>query len=54
MSLKARLRIAIVALVTFVVVAMSVLYLYDFTQGAFRDASGRARLWLRTKSKARW
>jgi hypothetical protein len=30
MSLKARLRIAIVALVTLVVIAMSVLYLYDF------------------------
>ncbi len=44
MSLKVRLRIAIVALVTFVVVAMSLLYLYDFTQGAFADAWGRAAL----------
>jgi hypothetical protein len=42
MSLKARLRIAILALVTFVVVAMSILYLYDFTNGAFSDASSRA------------
>lgn len=42
MSLKARLRIAIVALVTFVVVAMSVLYLYDFTRISFRNASERA------------
>ncbi len=44
MSLKARLRIAIVALVTLVVIAMSALYLYDFTQGAFSDASERAGL----------
>ena len=44
MSLKARLRIAIVALVTFVVIAMSMLYLYDFTKGAFSDASSRAAL----------
>jgi signal transduction histidine kinase len=44
MSLKARLRIAILALVTFVVVAMSLLYLYDFTKGAFSDASSRAQL----------
>ena len=44
MSLKVRLRIAIVALVTFVVVAMSLLYLYDFTQGAFADAWDRAAL----------
>jgi PAS domain S-box-containing protein len=44
MSIKARLRIAIIALVTFVVVAMSLLYLYDFTKGAFSDASSRAQL----------
>jgi len=44
MSLKARLRIAIVALVTFVVIAMSVLYLYDFTRMTFRAASERANL----------
>jgi len=44
MSLKVRLRIAIVALVTLVVVAMSLLYLYDFTQGSFSGASGRAAL----------
>ena len=44
MSIKARLRIAILALVTFVVVAMSLLYLYDFTKGAFSDASSRGEL----------
>jgi len=44
MSLKTRLRIAILVLVTFVVVAMSLLYLYDFTKGAFSDASSRAEL----------
>src|ERR1700681_3806028 len=44
MSLKARLRIAIVALVTLVVVAMSGLYLYDFTHMTFRAASERAGL----------
>lgn len=44
MSLKARLRIAIVALVTLVVVAMSLLYLYDFTVGSFHDASSKAGL----------
>ncbi|HYL34670.1 MAG TPA: ATP-binding protein [Bryobacteraceae bacterium] len=42
MSLKARLRIAIVALVTLVVIAMSVLYLYDFTNLSFRSAFDRA------------
>jgi PAS domain S-box-containing protein len=44
MSLKARLRIAIVALVTLVVVAMSLLYLYDFTRVSFSTASARADL----------
>ncbi len=42
MSLKGRLRIAIVALVTLVVVAMSALYLYDFTRVTFRSAFDRA------------
>lgn len=41
MSLKARLRIAIVALVTLVVIAMSALYLYDFTNLSFRSAIDR-------------
>lgn len=44
MSLKARLRIAIVALVTLVVIAMSALYLYDFTHMTFRAVSERAGL----------
>jgi PAS domain S-box-containing protein len=44
MSLKARLRIAIVALVTFVVIAMALLYLYDFTRNSFNEASSRADL----------
>jgi len=44
MSLKARLRIAIVALVTLVVIGMSLLYLYDFTKMTFRAASQRAGL----------
>ena len=44
MSIKARLRIAIVALVTVVVVVMSALYLYDFTRMSFQEASGRAAL----------
>jgi signal transduction histidine kinase len=44
MSLKARLRVAIVALVTLVVIGMSVLYLYDFTRNTFRAASERAGL----------
>jgi PAS domain S-box-containing protein len=42
MSLKARLRIAIVALATLVVIAMSLLYLYDFTNLSFRSAFDRA------------
>ena len=42
MSLKARLRIAIVALVTLIVIAMSTLYLYDFTHLSFRSAFDRA------------
>src|SRR5690349_4037484 len=44
MSLKARLRIAIVSLVTLVVIAMSVMYLYDFTKLTFSLASSRASL----------
>src|SRR6516164_4564026 len=44
MSLKARLRIAIVALVTLVVIGMSTLYLYDFTHMTFAAASDRAGL----------
>ncbi len=44
MSLKARLRGAIVALVTAVVVVMSLLYLSDFTKVSFTDASERADL----------
>ena len=44
MSLKGRLRIAVVALVTLVVIAMSALYLYDFTHNTFRAASDRAGL----------
>src|SRR5579883_371786 len=42
MSLRTRLRIAIVALVTLVVIAMSLLYLYDFTSLSFRSAFDRA------------
>ena len=42
MSLKAQLRIAIVALVTLIVIAMSTLYLYDFTHLSFRSAFDRA------------
>jgi PAS domain S-box-containing protein len=42
MSLKARLRIAVLALVTVVVLAMSALYLYDFAQMVFKNASERA------------
>jgi PAS domain S-box-containing protein len=41
MSLKTRLRIAIVALVTLVVIAMSALYLYDFTHMIFKNAAER-------------
>ena len=44
MSLKTRLRISIVALVTIVVVALSALYLYDFTQSAFEATNKRAHL----------
>jgi len=44
MSLKTRLRIAIVALVTLVVIAMSALYLYDFTHLLFKNAADRADL----------
>jgi PAS domain S-box-containing protein len=42
MSIKARLRIAIVALVALVVIAMSALYLYDFTFMTFTGAAERA------------
>jgi signal transduction histidine kinase len=44
MSLKARLRGAIVALVTAVVVVMSLLYLSDFTKATFNGAAERADL----------
>jgi signal transduction histidine kinase len=44
MSLKARLRGAIVALVTAVVVVMSLLYLSDFTKATFSAASDHADL----------
>jgi len=44
MSLKARLRIAIVALVALVVIAMSLLYLYNFTSMTFDSASERGDL----------
>jgi signal transduction histidine kinase len=44
MSLKARLRISIVALVAVVVVASSIFYLFDFTRLAFDAASARAGL----------
>jgi PAS domain S-box-containing protein len=44
MSLKARLRVAIVALVTLVVIGMSALYLYDFTRMTLGAASDRAGL----------
>jgi signal transduction histidine kinase len=42
MSLRARLRLSIVALVAIVVVAISALYLYDFTELAFKTATARA------------
>jgi PAS domain S-box-containing protein len=42
MSIKARLRIAIVALVALVVIGMSALYLYDFTFMTFTGAAERA------------
>jgi PAS domain S-box-containing protein len=44
MSLKARLRISIVAFVVVVVVGISALYLHNFTQLAFDAASARADL----------
>ena len=44
MSLESRLRIAIAALVTLVVIAMSALYLYDFTRMTFNAESDRAGL----------
>jgi PAS domain S-box-containing protein len=44
MSLKARLRGAIMALVTAVVIVMSLLYLSDFTKASFSAASDRADL----------
>ena len=44
MSLRTRLRVSIVALVTIVVVAMSALYLYGFTGLAFEAAASRADL----------
>jgi PAS domain S-box-containing protein len=44
MSLKARLRGAIVALVTAVVIVMSLLYLSDFTKASFSGAAERADL----------
>src|SRR5580693_8818741 len=44
MSLKARLRGAIVTLVTAVVVVMSLLYLSDFIKASFSAASDRADL----------
>src|ERR1700730_16964871 len=44
MSLKARLRIATVALVALVVIAMSALYLFNFTNMTFTAASQRADL----------
>ncbi len=44
MSLRARLRGAIVALVTAVVVVMALLYLSDFTKASFGAASDRADL----------
>ena len=44
MSLKTRLRISIVSLVTIVVVGLSALYLYDFTVISFRTALYRTDL----------
>jgi signal transduction histidine kinase len=44
MSLKARLRLSIVAFVTIVVIAISAIYLYNFTSLAFEAASLRASL----------
>jgi len=44
MSLKVRLRLSIVAFVTVVVIASSVIYLYNFSQLAFEAAAERAAL----------
>src|SRR5579871_309173 len=44
MTLKARLRIAIIVLVTMVVIGMSALYLYDFARLSFRSAFDRANV----------
>src|SRR5579862_2239136 len=44
MSLKARLRRPIIALVALVVIMMSLLYLSDFTRVSFQGASDRADL----------
>ncbi len=44
MSLRTRLRIAIVALAAIVVIAISGLYLYDFTRLAFEAAHSRAHV----------
>ena len=44
MSLKARLRRPIVALVALIVVVMSLLYLSDFTRISFQGAADRADL----------
>ena len=44
MTLKTRLRIAIIVLVTVVVIGMSALYLYDFARLSFRSAFDRANV----------
>lgn len=44
MSLRTRLRIAIVTLAALIVIALSVLYLLDFTHAAFKNTSDRAQL----------
>ena len=44
MSLRTRLRISIVALAAIVVIALSSLYVYDFTRISFEDAQSRAKL----------
>src|ERR1700688_2575499 len=44
MSLKARVRLSIVAVVTVVGIARSVSYLYSFSQLAFESAAARAAL----------
>ena len=44
MSLRTRLRIAIITLVALVVTGLSSLYLLDFTHAAFKNTSDRARL----------